>query len=65
MVDLFFSESDGFHSTSRYNETLLLRPREGHDGATPSANAAAAMVMARLASHYDRASFRVTAEDAV
>ena len=46
MLDLFPSKEGGFYSTSRFNETLLMRHREGHDGATPSANACAKYVPA-------------------
>src|SRR5204862_60648 len=43
----FGAEEGGFFSTARGHEPLIVRPREGHDGAIPSANAAAAMVLAR------------------
>jgi uncharacterized protein YyaL (SSP411 family) len=65
VLDLFSVGDGGFASTSRFNETLLLRPREGHDGATPSANACAALALARLGVHFDRASFRDAASKAV
>jgi uncharacterized protein YyaL (SSP411 family) len=65
ILDLFSVGEGGFASTSRFNETLLLRPREGHDGATPSANACAALALARLSVHFDRASFRDAASKAV
>jgi uncharacterized protein YyaL (SSP411 family) len=65
ILDLFSVGEGGFASTSRFNETLLLRPREGHDGATPSANACAALALARLSVHFDRASFRDAASRAV
>ena len=65
IMDLFGSKEGSFYSTSRFNETLILRPREGHDGATPSANAAAALALARLGVHFDRASFRDAAHQAV
>jgi len=58
----FAAEEGGFFSTARGHEALIVRPREGHDGATPSANAAAAMALARLSYHLDRADLR---EDAV
>ena len=35
-------EAGGFYSTAPAAEALIVRPREGHDGATPSANAMAA-----------------------
>ena len=65
ILDLFASKDGGFYSTSRFNETLLMRHREGHDGATPSANACAALALARLAVHFDRGSFRDAATRAI
>ncbi len=65
MLDLFPSKDGGFYSTSRFNETLLMRHREGHDGATPSANACAALALARLGVHFDRGSFRDAASRAI
>ncbi|MCC6217818.1 MAG: DUF255 domain-containing protein [Polyangiaceae bacterium] len=50
-----FGDGDGaFHHTSRHHEALLARPRDGHDGATPSANAVAARLLARLSRHLAR-----------
>jgi uncharacterized protein YyaL (SSP411 family) len=65
ILDLFTSKDGGFYSTSRFNETLLMRHREGHDGATPSANACAALALARLGVHFDRGSFRDAASRAI
>ncbi len=65
ILDLFPAREGGFYSTSRFNEALLLRHREGHDGATPSANACAALALARLGVHFDRASFRDAAAGAM
>ena len=65
LIDLFAAKDGGFFSTSRYNEELLLRHREGHDGATPSANACAAMALARLGVHFDRGSFSSAATRAM
>jgi aryl-alcohol dehydrogenase-like predicted oxidoreductase len=62
MREDFAAEEGGFFSTARGHEALIVRPREGHDGAIPSANAAAAMALARLAHHLDRPELR---EDAV
>ncbi len=58
----FAAEEGGFFSTARGHEPLIVRPREGHDGAIPSANAAAAMALARLSYLLDRPELR---EDAV
>jgi uncharacterized protein YyaL (SSP411 family)/aryl-alcohol dehydrogenase-like predicted oxidoreductase len=58
----FAAPEGGFFSTAADHEELIVRHREGHDGATPSANAAAAHVLARLSFHFDRADLR---DDAV
>ncbi len=47
-----------FFQTARGHETLLVRPRDGHDGALPNANAVAAGVLARLSYHTNRADLR-------
>ena len=65
ILDLFPAKDGGFYSTSRFNEALLVRHREGHDGATPSANAGAALALARLGVHFDRGSFRDAAANAM
>jgi uncharacterized protein YyaL (SSP411 family) len=50
-----FDDGHGaFFTTARGHETLFARPREGQDGALPSANAVFARALARLARHYDR-----------
>ncbi len=55
----------GFYSTAADHEELLLRHREGTDGATPSANAVAASVLGRLAFHLGREEFRAASETAI
>ncbi|MBI2884402.1 MAG: DUF255 domain-containing protein, partial [Candidatus Methylomirabilis oxyfera] len=65
LADFVDEESGGFYSTSRDHETLILRHREGTDGATPSANAVAASVLARLSFHLDREEWRRAAERAI
>jgi uncharacterized protein YyaL (SSP411 family)/aryl-alcohol dehydrogenase-like predicted oxidoreductase len=59
------TEHGGFFTTAKEHETLIVRAREGADGATPSGNAVAAMFMARLSFHLDRADFREVATAAV
>jgi len=50
MIELFWDEEHGgFHFTGHDQETLIARPKSGHDGATPSGNAIAATVLGRLA----------------
>jgi uncharacterized protein len=58
MLSAFRGEDGAFFATAHDQESLLLRPREGHDGATPSANATAAHVLARLSYHFDRVDLR-------
>ncbi|TAK88114.1 MAG: thioredoxin domain-containing protein [Betaproteobacteria bacterium] len=43
------SERGGFFFTPRDHERLILRPKPGHDNATPSGNAVAAWALGRLA----------------
>jgi uncharacterized protein YyaL (SSP411 family)/aryl-alcohol dehydrogenase-like predicted oxidoreductase len=54
MVADFAAEDGGFFSTAKDHEALIVRHREGHDGAVPSANATAAHVLARLSFHLGR-----------
>jgi uncharacterized protein len=51
----FSGDGGAFFATATGHEKLLARPREGHDGALPNANAVAARALARLARHFDRA----------
>ena len=60
----FSAEDGGFYSTARGHERLIVRHREGHDGATPAANAVAAHVLARLSYHLDREDLRERALEA-
>jgi uncharacterized protein YyaL (SSP411 family)/aryl-alcohol dehydrogenase-like predicted oxidoreductase len=54
----FQADDGGFFATARDHESLIIRPREGHDGAIPAANAVAAQVLARLSHHLDRQDLR-------
>ena len=50
MVELFEdSERGGYFMTASDGETLIARPKETYDGAIPSGNSVAAMVLQRLA----------------
>ena len=62
-----FQDTDqgGFFTTAIDHESLIVRGREGADGATPSGNAVAAMLLARLSFHADRADFREAAIAAI
>ncbi len=62
MVDLFSDPKGGaFYSTAHDQEKLLIRKKESKDGATPSDNAVAANVFARLAKHFHQESYREAA----
>jgi uncharacterized protein YyaL (SSP411 family) len=65
MLADFAAPGGGFFSTSTGHEPLLVRHREGHDGALPTANGAAAHLLARLAAHEGRPDWRTAAEDAL
>ncbi len=65
MLTDFGDEGGALFHTARKHETLIARSREGHDGATPNANAVAARVLARLAFHFDRHDLHARALDAI
>jgi uncharacterized protein YyaL (SSP411 family) len=65
MLADFGAEGGAFFGTSARHEALVARPREGHDGALPNANAVAARVLARLARHFARDDLAARARDAV
>jgi uncharacterized protein len=65
MTDFLDREQGGFFTTANSHEALIVRTREGADGATPSANAVAASVLARLSFHFDRQDWRETAIGAI
>ena len=49
MLERFEDRRDGgFHFTSHDHEALVLRPKSGHDAATPSGNGSAALHLQRL-----------------
>jgi uncharacterized protein YyaL (SSP411 family) len=60
---LFWDErGGGYFDTSGVDETILLRMKEGYDGAEPSANSVAALNLLRLAQMTDDAGLRDKAE---
>ena len=62
IVDSFQDrDQGGFYTTATTHETLIMRAREGADGATPSGNAVAASALTRLSFHYDRHDLREAA----
>ncbi|HJT19570.1 MAG TPA: aldo/keto reductase [Nitrospira sp.] len=58
-------EQGGFFTTASGHETLIARARDGADGATPSGNAVASSLLARLSFHCDRQDFRDAAVAAI
>jgi len=61
----FAAPDGGFLSTGSGHEKLILRHREGHDGAVPNANAIAAQVLVRLSRHLGRPELAAEAERAL
>lgn len=49
MISLFRDEKGGYYRTAADAETLISRPKELYDGAMPSGNSCAAMVLQQLA----------------
>lgn len=58
-------DQGGFFTTSNDHEPLIIRAKEGADGATPSGNAVAGMALARLGFHMDRDDFKNSAARSV
>jgi len=66
MVESFRDEDQGgFYTTAKTHEVLIIRAREGADGATPSGNAVAVSALARLSFHYDRPDLREAAVEGI
>ncbi len=65
LADFSDAQQGGFFTTSKNHESLILRSREGPDGATPSGNSVAASVLARLSFHFAREDFREAAAGAI
>jgi len=65
LTDFGDQAGGGFYDTARDHEALIVRHRQGADGAIPSPNAIAAFVLARLSFHLDRPAFREAAVAAV
>jgi uncharacterized protein len=61
----FGDKAGGFYDTAADHEPLILRHKDGIDGAIPSANAVAASVLARLSHHLDRSDLRDRAVSAI
>ena len=62
MIELFNDPAGGFFDTSKHGETLLLRPKDTQDNATPSGNALACEALLKLAAFTDEGKYRDLAE---
>jgi uncharacterized protein YyaL (SSP411 family) len=62
MIARFADPAGGFFDTPSDGETLLLRPKDLQDNATPSGNALTADALLRLAAFTDGADYRTMAE---
>jgi uncharacterized protein len=65
MIDDFASDEGSFFATAHGHEALIVRMREGQDGAIPSANAVAAMALTRLSWHFGDEALRERAIAAI
>jgi uncharacterized protein YyaL (SSP411 family) len=65
MIDLFSDPAGGFFDTSRDEQSLLLRPKDVQDNATPSGNALACEALLKLAAFTDQGQYRALAERAL
>jgi uncharacterized protein YyaL (SSP411 family)/aryl-alcohol dehydrogenase-like predicted oxidoreductase len=54
LLDFADEDTGALFNTARDHEKLIMRYRDGADGATPAANAVAALTLARLSYHLDR-----------
>jgi uncharacterized protein YyaL (SSP411 family)/aryl-alcohol dehydrogenase-like predicted oxidoreductase len=65
MTDFLDEETGSFFNTASDHEQLIIRYRDGADGATPSGNAVNAHALARLSYHLDRPDLRHAAVGAI
>lgn len=62
MIDFFEDDKGGFFLTAHHAERLISRPKETYDGAIPSGNSAAAMVLETLAQLTGKMQWREAAD---
>ncbi len=65
MIEKFSDPDGGFFDTPRDGETLLIRPKDIADNATPSGNALACEALLKLAALTDNGTYRDLAEQAL
>src|SRR5208282_5879096 len=63
MLTQFYDARDGgFFQTDGHDPSVIVRTKEDYDGAEPSGNSMAVMLLLRLAQFTDRANYRSAAE---
>jgi uncharacterized protein YyaL (SSP411 family) len=65
MIEKFSDPEGGFFDTPHDGETLLIRPKDIIDNATPSGNALACEALLKLAAYTDNGNYRDLAEQAL
>ncbi len=65
MIEKFSDPDGGFFDTPHNGETLLIRPKDITDNATPSGNALACEALLKLAAYTDNGKYRDLAEQAL
>lgn len=65
MLEYFIDPAGGFFDTARDAETLLTRPKDLQDNATPSGNALAVEALLRLAALTEKSEWSQIAEEAL
>ena len=65
MIEKFNDPDGGFFDTPHDGETLLIRPKDISDNATPSGNALACEALLKLAAYTDNGKYRDLAEQAL
>ena len=62
MLDFFADQNGGFFLTAHHAQSLIHRPKETYDGAIPSGNSVAAMVLEKLAQITGESKWRKAAD---
>jgi len=65
MIEKFSNPDGGFFDTPHTGETLLFRPKDISDNATPSGNALACEALLKMAAYTDQGSYRSLAEQSL
>ena len=65
MLERFSDPQDGFFDTPADAQTVLVRPKDMQDNATPSGNALAALALLKLAAFSGKSDYRERAETAL